>query len=171
MKLIDSHCHLESEELFDDLDKIIQGASKAGIVKLITCSVNYEQWDKSKSIAERYDEVEFANGIHPWYASVSDLDKIEELADSKSRGAVAIGEIGIDKKIDNPSYEIQKEIFIRQMEIACDIDLPVILHARGTSNELYKILKSTGIPKSGGVIHSFSGSAEQAEDFIKLFSA
>ena len=74
MKLIDSHCHLEAPEFDDNIDSIIDDAVKAGIVKLITSSVTYSEWEKSKKIHERFSQVEFSIGVHPWYVSESDRD-------------------------------------------------------------------------------------------------
>lgn len=166
MKLIDVHCHLESEELRINLDKLIPEARNAGIIKLITSPVSPNQWDHSAMIAEKYDEVEFALGIHPWLASLSDLEIIETLANAKKKGAVAIGEIGLDKKIDNPDIDTQIKAFDKQLEIAKKIDLPVIIHCRGAFNELIQSIQRIGLPASGGIIHSFSGSIELADEFI-----
>ena len=168
MKLVDVHCHLESRELFENIDHVIDEAAKAGIVKLITSSVTPSQWDVSRELAEKYKMVEFSAGIHPWFAALSQLNIIEELYRMKDKGAVAIGEIGLDKKIDNPDFETQRIIFTRQLEIAIDINLPVIIHCRGAFDELIHILKEKGAPQAGGIIHSFSGSVEIAEELIKL---
>ncbi|MFC1668828.1 TatD family hydrolase [Spirochaetota bacterium] len=168
MKLIDVHSHLESDKLWNNLDNIIDDAKKTGIVKIITSSVDPKQWEQSALLAGKYGEVEYSLGIHPWYASLSDLDSIEELVNAKSRGAIAIGEIGLDKKIDNPSLEVQSKVFNRQLEIAGEINLPVIIHCRGAFTELIESIKKTGLPEAGGVVHAFSGSREIAEELIKL---
>ncbi len=168
MKIIDAHCHLESEEFENNLDEIIRNARDAGICKLITSSITPGQWEKSKSIAEKYKEVEFALGVHPWYATPSDLDMLENLKDAKTKGAAAIGEIGLDEKIENPSIEIQTKIFEIQLSIAKEINLPVIVHCRGAFDELISSIKKIGVPEAGGIIHSFSGSAGLADSLIKL---
>ena len=168
MKLVDVHCHLESGEFTGILDRIIREARDAGIVRLITCSITPSQWDYSRELSGLYDEVDFAIGVHPWYAVKSDRDKIELLANAVELGAVAIGEIGLDKKIQNSDYELQSALFQRQLEIAKDINLPVIIHCRGAFGELAAIIKKTGLPARGGIIHAFSGSAETAEELMKL---
>lgn len=167
MEIIDAHCHLESDELVESLDVIIGKADNAGVVKLITSSVSPRQWELSKSIAEKFKQVEFALGIHPWFSSISDLPQLELLYHAKNIGAVAIGEIGLDKKIDNPDMNIQLKIFQEQLKIAKEINLPVIVHCRGAFNELIEAVKKIGLPEAGGIIHSFSGSAEIAVQFIK----
>ncbi|MCP4130458.1 MAG: TatD family hydrolase [bacterium] len=168
MNLVDAHCHLESPELVEDLDSILKDAGDAGIVKLITSAVTPRQWPVSVSIARKYPEVECALGVHPWFASPEHREKIRDLAAARDTGAVAIGEIGLDKKIENPDFTIQTEIFEQQLAIARETDLPVIIHCRGAFNELIESIKKVGMPSKGGIIHAFSGSVELAEIFIKL---
>ncbi len=168
MKLVDTHCHLESEYFKDRLDTIISDAQDAHIVKLITSSINPGQWGESKAIGERFPEVEYALGVHPWYTTPSDLDIIHRLGVEAKKGAVAIGEIGLDRKIDNPGLEIQTKIFEIQLSIAREVNLPLILHCRGAFNELMLSLKRVGMPEAGGVIHSFSGSGELADELLKF---
>lgn len=167
VRLVDVHCHLESDVFSDRLDSIVSAAKKAGIVKLITSSITPGEWALSESIAGRYDEVEFALGIHPWYGRERDEERIAELASAPGRGAVAIGEIGLDKKTLAVPMEIQKRLFERQLAMAREINLPVIVHCRGAFDELHVYLKKTGLPARGGVIHSFSGSVEIAVEFMK----
>ena len=168
MKLIDVHCHLEREELIENLETLIDEAKEAGIIKLITSSVTPKQWKVSEDIAKTYDMVEFSLGIHPWFASISDINCLDDLSESKNLGAIAIGEIGLDLMIDNPDIELQKIIFEKQLSIAREIDLPVIIHVRKAFNETIQSMKKIGLPRAGGFIHSFGGSLEIAEEFIKL---
>lgn len=167
MRLVDVHCHLESDIFRDSLDSIIGGALDAGIVKLITSSITPDEWPLSESIARRYECVEFALGVHPWYCREEHMGRIDELADARVRGAIAIGEIGLDKKTPHPSMELQRRIFERQLSIAKELDLPVIMHCRGAFEELLHHIKKTGMPKRGGIIHSFSGSMQIAEELMK----
>ncbi len=167
MELVDVHCHLESDLYDGILDDIIAKTRAAGLVKLITSSVVPEEWEKSRSIAESYEEVEYALGIHPWYVREEHTAKIDALVADISRGAIAIGEIGLDKKIDMPSFGLQLRLFTDQLIVAKELNLPIIVHCRGAYNELLICLKQIGIPQAGGIVHSFSGSAEIAEELIK----
>lgn len=168
MKLVDVHCHLESNLYNGILDEIISDARNTGLVKLITSSVVPEEWEKSQSIAESYEEVEYALGIHPWYVREEHTAKIDELVEHASRGAIAIGEIGLDKKIDTPSFGLQLRLFTHQLIVAKELNLPVIVHCRGAYNELLVCLKQIGMPPAGGIVHSFSGSVEIAAELIKF---
>jgi len=166
MKLVDVHCHLESIHFTHDLGSIIDQARSAGIVSLITSTINPEQWALSRGIAARFADVEYAMGIHPWYIQKSFMNDINGLAEAKELGAAAIGEIGIDSKTGG-DFDLQILFFEKQLAIAKEIDLPVVIHCRGAFNELILSLKRIGVPKAGGIIHSFSGSPELADELIR----
>jgi TatD DNase family protein len=168
MKLVDAHCHLESEYFVNDLECVIGKALSAGIVKLVTASITPDQWPLSREIAGRFPEVEYAMGVHPWYIRESYLEALDGLYEAKKMGAAAIGEIGLDCKIENANMGLQLAFFEKQLAAARDIDLPVVIHCRGAFNELIASLKKIGAPKAGGIIHAFSGSPELAADLIRL---
>lgn len=166
MKLVDSHCHLEAPEFSGILDTLIADAEKAGVMKFITSSVTTGEWHLSKSISEKYRSVEYSIGVHPWYVSEKDLEINSKLMAAEP-GHIAIGEIGLDRKIENPPFELQVKIFEEQMKFAVDANLPVIIHCRGAFNELIESINRTGVPAQGGIIHAFSGSREIAETLTK----
>jgi TatD DNase family protein len=168
MRLVDAHCHLESAHFIKDLDRVIGDARHAGIARLITSSITPDQWDVSREIAGRYEEVEFAMGIHPWYIEQRFRDDIRGLSAARELGAVAVGEIGLDRKNEIVPFDLQLEFFEGQLAIAREIDLPVVIHCRGAFNELIESLKRIGVPGPGGIIHSFSGSPELADDLMQL---
>jgi TatD DNase family protein len=173
MRLVDAHCHLESDYFRDRLDAIITGAREAGVVCLVTSTTGPDEWALSRSIAERYVAVKYALGIHPWYCSDALVPAIDTLACEAARGAVAIGEIGLDSKVASPAFTLQQLFFDRQLAIAREIDLPVVLHCRGAFDAMRASFRKIGAPARGGVVHSFSGSVEIAELFMKhgmLFS-
>lgn len=167
MKLVDAHCHLESSHFINDLDDVIAEARLAGVVKLITSSITPGQWELSRSIAARFPEVEYAMGIHPWYIEEPMLAEVSRLYDAKKLGAVAIGEIGIDKKNESVRFDLQTRFFEDQLAAAREADLPVIIHCRGAFNELLGSFKRMGPLRAGGIIHAFSGSPELAEELIR----
>lgn len=168
MRLVDAHCHLESEHFSHDLDGIMERARSAGIVKLVTASITPGQWQLSRDLAGRYPEVEFAMGIHPWYIRESYRADIPALAEGKTLGAVAIGEIGLDRKNEVVDFDLQLDFFESQLAIARETNLPVVIHCRGAFNELILSLKRIGAPEAGGIIHSFSGSPELADELMRF---
>ncbi|TAL39084.1 MAG: TatD family deoxyribonuclease [Spirochaetes bacterium] len=167
MRLVDVHCHLESDYFRDSLETILRDAARAGVVRLITSTTGPDEWERSASISARFPEVKFALGIHPWYCKPEDLPFIDELAYARDRGAIALGEIGLDSKIENSDFELQRLFFERQLAIARDLDLPVVLHCRGAFDAMHAAFRKIGAPARGGLLHSFSGSVEIAETFMK----
>ena len=162
------HCHLESLHYRDDLDGLVEESRRAGLVKLITASIAPDQWDLSLQLAARYPEVECALGIHPWYILESHRADLPRLADARAMGAVAIGEIGLDCKTEVVDFGLQVEFFEKQLAIAREARLPVIVHCRGAFNELIRSVRKGGPLAAGGVIHSYSGSPELAGELMDL---
>ncbi len=167
MKIIDSHCHLESPELYERIDSVIDESRNSGIVKIITSSVKHDQWHLSRELSGKFPEVEYSIGIHPWFVTEADIH-IDQMLCEAPAGYIAIGEIGLDKKIESPDFALQCIIFRLQMEYAVNVNRPVIIHCRGAFNELIEILKETGVPSAGGIVHAFSGSAEIADILMDI---
>ncbi len=164
ISLVDAHCHLDSDIFRDRLDEILEAARCAGVRKLITASIHPRQWPVVAALARQHPEVVFAQGIHPWYCSDDALPELPRLA-AAARGAVAIGEIGLDiKKMPYP-LERQMAVFTAQLQTAQQTGLPVIMHCRGAFNEMLRIFKEYG-PPPGGILHNFSGSPELADQFM-----
>ncbi|MGC8739456.1 MAG: TatD family hydrolase [Candidatus Hydrogenedens sp.] len=166
MEIIDVHCHLEAEEFRDDLEEVVNDAKSTGIIKMITSSVTPEQWEKSLRISQQYPEIECTWGVHPWYVKEEYFKDLNRLLTDSANKIVAIGEIGLDLKIDNPPYELQEKFFIRQLEIAKEINIPVVIHCRGAFSQLAGIINKIGMPERGGIIHAFKGSPEIVEQLI-----
>ncbi len=168
MRLVDAHCHLEDESLYKRLDTVLRDAQAAGVVRMLTSAVTPEQWPRSADIARRYPEVAFALGVHPWFATEESLLRLDELRRARERGASAIGEIGLDNKVESPSMELQTAVFEAQLAIAIELALPVVIHCRGAFNELHASLKRVGTPSPAGIIHAFSGSVQLARTFVQF---
>ena len=170
MKIIDTHCHLNDETLFKDLDNVISRAQKAGVEKMVVIG-----WDKASSelaikIAEQYDFIYAAIGFHP--ENIFDIDdKIlyETLNLYKNPKVVAIGEIGLDYHWtkEPEKRELQKEFFIKQIEFANKVGLPISIHSREAFNDTLEILKNHK-PEHGGVLHCYSGSVDNLSDIFNL---
>ena len=167
MRLVDAHCHLESDAFADSLDDVLEDGRRAGIAAFVTSTASPEEWAVSEALAQRYPDVYFAIGIHPAFVAPEHLDLVEDLRHARERGAVAIGEIGLDRKIDAPSFDLQRQLFEAQLRIAADLDLPVVIHCRAAFQELIETLKEIPAPRSGGIVHAFSGSVEVAQSLVK----
>lgn len=163
--LIDSHCHVLSSE-YENVDEIIKKSFKNGVDKLIINGYNLETSKEAVYLANKYNNVYAAVGIGP--ENIDDvseytIDEIKKLADNKK--TVAIGEIGLDYYWTDKNKEMQIKIFNKMLKIAELKRLPIIVHNRNATNDIYNILKEKKIT---GIIHCFSGGINIANDFIQL---
>ena len=168
--MLDSHCHIDDEQLFEEREQVIKSANESGVSLMMTIGCDLESSKKAVQIANEYDCVFAAIGFHPQnLENVSDkaLEEIKELA--KNNKVIAIGEIGLDYHWfkDQNVREKQKEWFIKQIELANEVNLPLSIHARDAEEDTYEIL-SKHFPKAGCVLHCFSGSTEMMERYLKL---
>lgn len=167
-QMIDSHAHLDEERFDEDRDELIKSLKENAISYVINPSSDMETSRRVVKLSNRYDNIFAAVGIHPHDAEgfkEEDLDELREL--SKDERVVAIGEIGLDYYYDNSPREIQKEVFKKQLELAYELDLPVIIHTRDAMGDTYDILKEFE-GRVRGVMHCYTGSIEMAEKFMKL---
>ena len=165
--LIDTHSHIDMEE-FDDLDAIISNAKTAGVEKIILPSVDRNSFEKVIKISSKYEEVYCALGIHPTEAqgvNDSDYDKILELASNPK--VVAIGECGLDYYWDKTYVKEQKEVFLKQIEIAKQLSLPLLVHDREAHKDTFDLLNKNINDEINIVMHCFSGSLEFATECVK----
>lgn len=167
-QMIDSHAHLDEERFDEDRDELIKSLKEDAISYVINPSSDMETSRRVVELSNKYDNIFAAVGIHPHDAEgfkEEDLDELREL--SKDERVVAIGEIGLDYYYDNSPREIQKEVFRKQLQLAHELDLPVIIHTRDAMGDTYDILKEFE-GRVRGVMHCYTGSIEMAEKFMKL---
>ena len=170
MKIIDTHCHLNDETLFKDLDNVINRARNAGVDKMIVIG-----WDEASSklaikIAEQYDFIYAVIGFHPENVfDINDEILYKTLELYKHHKVVGIGEIGLDYHWtkEPEKRKIQKQYFIKQIDFANKVGLPISIHSREAFNDTLEILKNHK-PQHGGVMHCYSGSVENINDIINL---
>lgn len=168
--IFDTHCHLNDEQLLNQIDAIVQRAKEVGVEKILVVG-----WDKNSSLkavelASKYQNIYAAVGFHPcnvFDISEDDFKLVMDL--SKHPKVVAIGEIGLDYHwISDPKErEIQKQFFIRQIEFANKNHLPISIHNRDAFLDCLSILKEHK-PLSSGVMHCYSGSVESLKDIVDL---
>ncbi len=168
--MIDTHCHINDEQLLANADQIIKDAISNGVQKLICIGWDLESSRTAVNLAHQYDCVFAAVGFHPEnLENVSDnaLTEIEKLA--RDNKVVAIGEIGLDYHWfkEESEHANQKIWFIKQIELANKLGLPVSIHARDASQDTYDLLSQHPI-NNGFVLHCYSGSPEMMERFAKL---
>ncbi|MBN1663391.1 MAG: TatD family hydrolase [Deltaproteobacteria bacterium] len=165
---IDSHAHLELEEYDHDRDEVVQRAKDAGVEVIITIGIDLADGRKAVALTERYDGVYAAIGVHPHDAGGIDDKTYAALKDlAKNKKVVAYGEIGLDFYRNLSAKDIQIRRFGEQLDVAIDLDLPIIIHDRDAHEEIYNMLKPWA-GKRRGVIHCFSGDAAMAKRFLDL---
>ncbi len=167
--IIDCHAHYDDEAYDDDREIVLEDIKKNGVSKILDCASSYESLDKVDFLTKKYDFILGALGIHPENALEMNEDvclKIENMIKENDK-IVAIGEIGLDYHYEeNPEKEIQKKVFIRQMQLAEKLNMPVIIHDRDAHKDTLDIMKQ--FKNVTGEVHCFSGSVEFAKECIKL---
>lgn len=165
---IDTHVHLNNQNLLAKLDEVIKDSIDAGVSKLIIPGYDYETSKLALEIANKYPFVYASIGYHPTeikgYGEKEYKWLEEHINDPK---VVAIGEVGFDFHWDTTTKEEQEEAFIRQIEIAKKANKPLIIHSRDAIQLTYDTLKQQKASVVGGVMHCYSGSLEMAPLFIK----
>ena len=167
MGIFDTHAHYMKSDFGDELDTLLAELPNKGIERILAIGCDLPSSEEEIALAARYDYIYAAAGVHPHY--VDDLPEgwEGELERLLSRDkVVALGEIGLDYHYDDSApKEIQRDIFVKQLELAKRLDLPVVIHSRDAMGDTLDILREY---KPRGVMHCFSGSAESALEVVRL---
>lgn len=168
MKLIDSHCHLDDDRYAACRDAVVARARAQGIEQIILPATTAKRWPGVKLIAEKYPQIYPAYGLHPMFMlqhSPGHLVELESWIEKEK--PVAIGECGIDFIQSRDDEDLQLELFQGQLSLARNHGLPVIIHVRKAMDQVISILRKAKL-ECAGVIHSFAGSLQQAEQLFEL---
>lgn len=166
---IDVHCHLD-ESTYGDLNDLIFSCESVGVNRIITVGFDILSSRLGKALAEKFPSVYFAAGLHPTELSKykdGDLEIISDLCAHPK--CVALGEIGLDYHYPDTDKPLQKEIFLRQIDLAEKLAMPVQIHSRDCAEDMLAILKDNVVKlKNGALLHCYSHSTEMSEEFAKL---
>jgi len=169
IELIDSHCHLIFENFENDLEDVVQRFRSRGVKKLVHACCELTEIPKLKKISHEFNEIYYSVGLHPLEAKKWELNSLSILKRSaqEDRRVVAIGELGLDFfKNENKTQQI--DALIPQMELAYELELPVIVHCRNAANEMIEICndlsKKDKCPR--GVLHCWTGTPKEMEQFL-----
>lgn len=166
--LFDTHAHFDDERFDDDRDEVIRKAHESGVSYILNASSDMDSSRKSMALADKYDFIYAAVGVHPHSAGEMKEDDLETLAGYASHPkVVAIGEIGLDYYYDNSPRNVQKYWFARQIRLAREVGLPVVIHDRDAHEDTLAIIKAEGASEVGGVFHCYTGSVEMAKEVLK----
>ena len=170
MEFVDTHAHLNDDKFREDLPEVIERAKSAGVCRILNLGDTMKSSEYAVQLAEEHEELFAGVGIHPEEAyEMTSADDDRIAAWTRKPGVAAIGEIGLDYywEKDPEKRRLQQKIFIRQLDLARQLHLPVCVHDREAHGDTLAILKKEGkgIP---GVLHCFSGSLEVAQEALKL---
>jgi TatD DNase family protein len=169
MKLFDSHCHLDDKAYRKDLARVIDRARQAGVARMMTVGVNKKTALRAVELAKSQPGIYASVGFHPHDASQCSADELDFLTElAQNPRVMAWGEIGLDYNRMYSPREDQERWFIRQLQIAAELNLPVIFHERDTNGRFLEILKTDFKNESAGVVHCFSGTAPELEAYLDL---
>ncbi|MEA2049484.1 MAG: TatD family hydrolase [Campylobacterota bacterium] len=168
MTLIDTHCHLDNIKYQDDIDEVIQTALNNGVKAFLIPGADPKDLPKAVELSEKYDEIFFAVGVHPYDCENYDLKLLEKYVNHPK--CIAIGECGLDyfrlpedQNEKEQNILLQKKVFSSQIEFAKKVKKPLIIHIRDASNDSKKILIDSNSKEVGGVLHCFNASEHLLE--------
>ena len=167
MQLIDSHCHFDDSRFDSDRDAAFRRATDQGVQAQIIPAIKMEWWPRVKMVCNRYPGLYPAYGLHPMFMQDHKPDHVRLLEQWLSEERpVAVGECGLDFYISNPDKAGQLRLFEQQLELARQYELPVVIHARKSVQQVIETLRR--YPGLSGMLHSYSGSLQQAEKLVEM---
>ena len=167
MELFDTHAHLSDEAFDEDRHSLIPKLFESGVTRIIDVACDVRTADRTIELIDRYPFIYGTVGMHPHDVSAMDnamMDRISDILQHKKM--LALGEIGLDYHYENANTAVQHEIFRQQLDLADQLDLPVIIHSRDATQDTINVLKSRR--NHCGVLHCFSGSADTAQIYLKM---
>ncbi len=167
LPLIDSHCHLDFTDFDADREQIISNCQRFGLTHIIVPAVTCDRWPQLIQTCQQYPALYYALGCHPMFMDQHPEDALSQLDTAIEQfQPIAVGEIGLDFFLPGYDKQAQLALFAGQLKLAEKHQLPVILHVRKAHDDVLKLLRQ--IPLTGGIVHAFSGSKQQARQYRDL---
>lgn len=170
--IFDTHAHYDDESFDNDREALLNRLKENGIGRVVNVGASMRGAKDTWQLMQDYDFIYGAIGIHPDCVGELDEEKMEQLRTMLSHEkAVAVGEIGLDYYWDKESHVLQKKWFARQMDLALEMQLPIVVHSREAAKDTFDATREYHAGKPGfrgGIIHCFSGSVEMAREYVKL---
>lgn len=166
--IFDTHAHYSDERFEEDRDTLLSGMEEMGVGRIVEVGAGIQSTIDALTLANQYEFIYAAVGIHPEDVErleESHMEWLKELA--RNEKVVAIGEIGLDYYYEEPPREMQKHWFIRQLQTAAEVGMPVIIHSREAAQDTLEIMRQHCAWENGGVIHCFSYSPEIAQIYLQ----
>ena len=166
--IFDTHAHYDDVQFDEDRHELLMSMKENGVGTIVNVSATYASCQKVVDMVQDYPFMYAAVGIHPDEVGSLNEESFARMKELFGRDkVVAVGEIGLDYYWDNESHDLQKQWFIRQLELAKELGLPVNIHSRDAAEDTFRIMKEHGKGLKG-IIHCFSGSKELAAEYVKL---
>lgn len=165
--IFDTHAHYDDEAFDEDRDAVLSGLAKEGVGLVLNACANINDLKTGAALAEKYDFIYLSAGVHPQEVADMNEESVSLIKQAAQNPRVrAIGEIGLDYHYDDTPKDIQKKWFSRQVELAQELNLPVMIHDREAHRDTLDILHA--LKNTGGVFHCFSGSVEMAREVLDM---
>ena len=167
--IFDSHAHYDDKQFDEDREQVLTHLKDVGVERVVNISNGWDDMLRMLDMIGQYPFMYGTVGIHPCKVSDLNEERMGRLREFCHRDKiVAVGEIGLDYYWMSDPKEVQREWFIRQLHLAKEENLPVVIHSRDASQETFDIMKAEHAGTTGGVIHCYSGSYEMAKEYVKL---
>ena len=167
--IIDTHAHYDDKAFDEDRDTLLAGMAEAGISRIVNIGSSLDACHRTLELMDKYNFIYGAIGVHPCDSAELTEESLAWIREvSSHEKCVAIGEIGLDYYWDEPDRDIQKKWFIRQMDIAREVKLPIVIHSRDAAKETIDIMTAQRAQEIGGVVHCYSYSKELAKTFLDM---
>lgn len=166
--LYDAHNHLQDARLAAQLDEVLAECRNAGIARMVVNGTREADWPRVLALVKKHPIVLPSFGYHPWYVGERTDQWLGELQRHLDAVPAAIGEIGLDRWMENPDVPLQEEMFRAQLRVAAARNLPVSIHCLRAWGRLDEILREEALPQRGFLLHSYGGPAEMVAGFVKL---
>ena len=170
--IVDSHCHLDYSNLYDELDKVIERATINKVKYLLTICTTLDSFDRIKLIIKKYKDIYGTFGIHPHECKNFSKINSEYILDVKKKNnkIIGIGETGLDFYYNHSDKEIQKKIFVEHIKASSELNIPLVVHSRNAEKETYDIIKSEKRNNNDlkVLIHCFTGSRDFAKRLLDI---
>jgi len=171
---IDAHCHLDLPDFDHDRDAVLIRAKRAGVTQFLMAGVDPLGWRRQRALMEHIEGAFWTAGIHPVRCAEMTPSVLKEALEALplcfqgAGAACGVGETGLDRVfVDRATLPAQRMAFKAHLSLAKTLDLPLVLHVVGAHGACLDLLRSEGIPRRGGMVHSFSGSKEVALDYLR----
>lgn len=166
--IFDTHAHYDSSQFDEDREELLLSMPEQGVGTIVNVGASYESCFAVPEMVKKYPFMYAAVGVHPDEVGSLNEDTFGKMKEQfRKEKVIAVGEIGLDYYWDNESHDLQKKWFVRQLELAGELSLPVLIHSREAAADTMDIMKRYG-QGLGGVIHCFSYSKEMAAEYVKM---